>query len=113
MPWIGGVSGSILERIVTAVSFSWLSCRSVRAGSDNYEFCQMTKEELEAVGELRKDSDTWAGHQEWEVINKQNENGLWITKISGLALIEAASLIGGGHHGLGELIFGAYSAQAA
>lgn len=64
MPFLGGASGSVLDRILSAVAVAY---------------------------EIR-------GSHNWDM------------NLGGIAILEVIALVGGGHHSLGELLFGAHAA---
>jgi len=64
MPFLGGASGSVLDRILSAVAIAY---------------------------------ESGGGHT-------------WDMNLGGIAMLETIALVAGGHHSLGELLFGAHAA---
>eukprot|EP00747_Dinoflagellata_sp_TGD_P021973 gnl/TRDRNA2_/TRDRNA2_128825_c2_seq1.p1 gnl/TRDRNA2_/TRDRNA2_128825_c2~~gnl/TRDRNA2_/TRDRNA2_128825_c2_seq1.p1 ORF type:complete len:260 (+),score=32.71 gnl/TRDRNA2_/TRDRNA2_128825_c2_seq1:81-782(+) len=84
MPFLGGPSGSVMDRIISAIAMKW----------EDFE--------MRSIGEKSDRNDETGRNQ----LSDQYDVG-------GIAAIETIALVGAGHHSLGELLLGAHAVVRA
>merc|ERR1719356_447460 len=88
MPWLGGASGSIVDRLLSAIALSFYSAKVYSSQPEEVTYRSRAYFRNTVTASLQ----------------------LYVIRdLGGLAIVEMVGLIGGGHHSLGELLLGVHS----
>eukprot|EP00931_Biecheleriopsis_adriatica_P048742 TRINITY_DN28165_c0_g1_i1.p1 TRINITY_DN28165_c0_g1~~TRINITY_DN28165_c0_g1_i1.p1 ORF type:complete len:566 (+),score=47.61 TRINITY_DN28165_c0_g1_i1:45-1742(+) len=94
MPWLGGPSGSVVDRLISAIALSYESARVLTQ-----------QKGLDARVRVLT-TGAYLGEE-------KNTSTYFIRDLAGIAIVEMVALIGGGHHSMGETLLGAHATLRA